>query len=172
MTDSTGRNEVLETIKDRRSVRSYTDKPIPRETLEEIIDAGRLAPSARNVQKWDFVVVTERETLEKISELAPNGSFIKDSAACVVVCGSKENKRYAQDCSAAAENIILAAKSFGIGSCWVAGVDKDYIGPVKELLGIPEVMNIVTLLPLGYFESNPEPHDKKRLEEVLHWEKY
>ncbi len=166
----TTKNEFLEMIKNRRSVRSYIDKPIPKEVLEDIIDAGRLAPSARNVQLWDFVVVTDKEMLSKIAEISM--PFIKDAGACVVVCGSTENKRYVQDCSAAAENVILAAKSFGIGSCWVAGVDKGYIEPIKEMLRIPEGMNIVVLLPLGYFENNPEPHGKKPLESVLHWEKY
>lgn len=157
-------------IKDRRSVRSYTEKMIPKKIMEDIIDAGRLAPSARNVQMWDFVVVTEKGMLSRIAEISM--PFIRDAGACVVVCGSTENKRYVQDCSAAAENIILAAKSFGIGSCWVAGVDKGYIEPIKEMLGIPEGMNIVVLLPLGYFEDNPEPHGKKPLESVLRWEKY
>lgn len=157
-------------IRDRRSVRKYLDKKIPRETLEEIVDAGRLAPSARNVQEWDFVVVTDKETLSKIAGISM--PFIRDAGACIIVCGSKDHKRYVQDCSAATENVILAAKSFGIGSCWVAGVEKDYIVPIKEMLGIPEGMNIVALVPLGYFENNPEPHDKKPLESVLHWEKF
>ena len=172
MTDSDTRNEFLEMIKDRRSIRSYTDKPIPKEILEEIIDAGRLAPSARNIQAWDFIVVTEKETLNKIGELPTHGSFIKNAGACVIVCGNKNHNRFIEDCSAAAENIILASKSFGIGSCWVAGIGKDYCEPIKEILGIPEEMVIVCLLPLGYFEKNPEPHDKKGLDEVLHWEKY
>jgi nitroreductase len=170
MSDSLERNEFLETIKDRRSVRSYLDKTISKEILEEIVDAGRLAPSARNVQAWDFVVVTEKETLGKIAEISM--PFIREAGALILVCGKPDHQRYVEDCSAATENIILAAKSFGIGSCWVAGVNKDYLPPIMEMLEIPKDRNIVALVSLGYFERNPDPHHKKELSEVIHWNKF
>jgi len=164
-------NDFIRLIKDRRSVRQYLDRPIGKRILEEIVDAGRLAPSARNIQPWKFIVVTDRGKLEKIAGYVEWGDFIKDSAACIVVCGEKGVKRYAEDCCLAAGNMILAAKSLGIGSCYVAALGKD-IGNVRELLEIPGDQEIVCFLPLGYFEKNPEPHDKKKLKDLISWESF
>jgi nitroreductase len=165
------KNVLLEMIKDRRSVREYTDKKIDHKILEEIIDAARLAPSGCNIQPWEFVVITDRSMLRKLASIR-GMPFIGNSAACIVVCGKKDNKWTVCDCSAAAENIILAAKSFGIGSCWVAGVYGEYCEGAKGLLGIPDSMTIVSFLPLGYFDKNPEPHGKRELKSILHWEKF
>jgi nitroreductase len=164
-------NDFIRLIKDRRSVREYTNKPIERKILEEIIDCGRLAPSARNIQPWKFVVVMEKGKLSEIAKQVEWGDFIKDSSACVVICGDKGVKRFQEDCCLAAENMILAAKSMGIGSCYVAALGKNVEG-VKELLNIPENFEIACLLTLGYFEKNPEPHDKKNLNDLLNWESF
>ena len=164
-------NEFTRMIKERRSVRNYTRKPIEKRILEEIVDCGRLAPSARGIQHWVFILVTEKEKLEKIAEIVSWGSFIKDAGACVIVCGKKDVKRRVEDCCLASENIMLAAKSFGVGSCYVAALGKDVEG-VRNLLGINEDYEIVSFLSLGYHEENPEPHDKKSLEEVMRWEKF
>jgi nitroreductase len=162
-------NEFIRLIKDRRSVREYLDKLIDKRILEEIVDCGRLAPSAKNVQPWKFVVVTDKAKLEEIAKQVWWGDFIKDSSACIVVCGDREAKRFSEDCCLATENMILTAKSLGIGSCYVAAIGKDVEG-VRKLLNIPENLEIVCFLPLGYFERNPEPHDKKPLKDVIHWE--
>ncbi|MCX6711092.1 MAG: nitroreductase family protein [Candidatus Woesearchaeota archaeon] len=165
-------NNLLKLIKNRRSVRQYANKPIQKKILEEIIDAARLAPSAINMQPWEFVVITEKEMLNYIAENARYGKFIKDSAACVLVCGDKRNHHLVEDCSAATENILLAAKSFKIGSCWVAGYNKPYCKAIKTTLGIPEDIDIISIIPLGYYKKEVEPHGKRALEDVLHWEKY
>jgi len=164
-------NDFIRLIKDRRSVREYTDKPIDKRTLEEIVDCGRLAPSARNIQPWKFLVVTDKGKLEGIAKQVDWGHFIKDSSACIVICGEKDVKRRVEDCCLASENMILAAKSLGIGSCYVAALGKDIEG-VRKLLKIPENFEIVCFLTLGYFEKNPEPHDKKDLNNVIHWESF
>jgi nitroreductase len=164
-------NDFVRILKDRRSVRQYKDKPINKRTLEEILDCARLAPSARGIQHWVFVVVTEKERLSEIAETVTWGSFIKDAAACVIVCGRKDVKRRVEDCCLASENIMLAAKSLGIGSCYVAALGKE-IGNVRGLLEVPEDYEIVCFIPMGYFDKNPEPHDKKKLEEVISWEKF
>jgi len=164
-------NEFIKLIKDRRSVRKYLNKPIDKKVLEEIVDCGRLAPSAKNIQPWHFLVVTDREKLAEIAKQVEWGHFIKDSAACMVVCGDRGVKRFKEDCCLAAENMILAAKSLGIGSCYVAALGKD-IGGVRELLEIPENLEIVCFLPLGYFEKNPELHDKKDLKDLIKWESF
>jgi len=164
-------NDFIKLIKERRSIRRYTDRPIEKRMLEEIVDCGRLAPSAKNIQPWHFIVVTDKEKLSKIAELVPWGYFIKDSGACVVVCGEKGVKRFREDCCLAAENIMLAAKALGIGSCYVAALEKD-VGGVKDLLKIPENIEIVCFISLGYFEENPEARDKKDLNEIIHWESF
>jgi nitroreductase len=164
-------NEFIGMIKDRRSIRKFSDKPIEKRILEEIIECARLAPSARNIQPWAFLVVTEKENLSELSKIADWGPFIKNAAACVVVCGKREVKRRVEDCCLASENIMLAAKSLGIGSCYVAALGKD-IGQARELLKIPEEYEIICFIPLGYSEKNPEPHDKKRMEEVIRWERF
>ncbi|NIO20668.1 MAG: nitroreductase family protein [Candidatus Aenigmarchaeota archaeon] len=162
-------NKFINLIKDRRSIREYTDRHVDMKILEEIVDCGRLAPSAKNIQPWAFIVVTDKAKLKKIAEQVEWGDFIKDSSACIVVCGDKEVKRFKEDCCLATENMILAAKSLGIGSCYVAALGKD-TGDVRELLNIPENLEIVCFLPLGYFEKNPKPHDKKDLKDLLHWQ--
>lgn len=164
-------NGVIRTIKERRSVRKYTDKPIDKKVLEEIIDCARLAPSAMNIQPWKFLVVTERGKLESISGHLQYGDFIGEAAACVVILGNKDVKRYVEDCCIASENVMLAAKSFGIGSCYVAALGKN-ADKVRGLLQVPDEYEIVCFISLGYFEKNPEPHDKKSLDEVMVWEEF
>ncbi|MGB9748567.1 MAG: nitroreductase family protein [Candidatus Woesearchaeota archaeon] len=164
-------NEFTRILKQRRSYRSYAKKSIPKEILEELVDCGRLAPSANNVQPWEFIVVTETDKLIKISEITDYGKFIRDSAACIVVV-CKDTKYYLEDGCAATENILLAAESFGIGSCWVAGDKKQYCSKIMNLLQIPEGYKIVSIISLGYYTEKISPHDKRELEEVLHWNKF
>jgi nitroreductase len=164
-------NPVIEAIKKRRSHRAYLDKPISKEILEEIIDCARLAPTAINIQPWEFVVVTEKEMLEKIAAVTDYGKFIKSAAACVIVL-SEGTKYYMEDGCAATENILLAAESFGIGSCWVAGDKKHYCKDILELISAPKDYKVVSILPLGYYEKGIKPHSKRALKDVLHWEKF
>lgn len=164
--------ETIKVIKTRRSIRSYSDKKIDKKILGELIDCARLAPSANNQQPWEFVVVTEKETLAKIARAATYGSFIRDAAACIVVCGRKDNRHLVEDCCIASQNIFIAAWSLGIGSCWVAGWKRTYNPEIMELLGIPQEMEIVSILSLGYPAEKPEPHSKRKLSDVLHWERF
>lgn len=165
-------NQILEIIKKRRSVRKYLDKPISKDILKQLVDAGRLAPTARNDQPWEFVVATERELLKKVGEATDHGKFLRDSAACIIVC-CQDTKYFLEDGSAATENIILAAESFGVCSCWVAGHKKAYCEEVKKILNIPDDLIIVSLISLGYPDTLEKINrQKKGLDEVLHWEKF
>ncbi len=165
--------DLIELIKKRRSVREFADRLIPKEVLENIIDAGRFAPTARNVQPWRFVAVTEKETLQKIAGITEHGKFIASSGACVLVF-SEDTKYYLEDCSAATQNIMLAAAASGIGSCWVAGDKKAYVKEFNLLLGVPENLKIVSLICLGYPVTDKvfRIMEKKNLKEILHWEKF
>lgn len=165
--------ETIECIKTRRAVREYLSKPIPKKILEDIIDCARLAPTARNEQPWEFVLVTEKSKLEELGKITQYGDFIKDAAACVIVCCRADAKYYLEDGSAASENILLAAKAHGIGSCWVAGDKKPHCEAIKKFLGIPDGQKVVSILPLGYPEGKwPEPYGKRKLADVMHWEKF
>lgn len=163
--------EALKCIKTRRCVRQYKDEAIKEDALKEIIDAARLAPTARNVQPWHFIVVTEKEVLKKIADLTDHGKFIAYAAACVIVC-CEDTKYYLEDGCNASENILLAAKSFGIGGCWVAGDKKSYCEDIKKLLEVPDDYKIISLLPLGYSTGEVQMPDKKSLDEILHWQKF
>jgi nitroreductase len=163
--------DAMEALRGRRSVRSYEKKPVPRETIEEIIDAARLAPSANNIQPWEFVIVTDSGMRSRIAGLADYGKFIAHAGTCVAVF-AKDVKHYLEDGSAATENILVAAHALGLGTCWVAGYKKDYADPIRDLLGVPEGYRLVALISLGYPAEKPEPHGKRALEEVIHWERF
>jgi nitroreductase len=164
-------NETIKAIKTRRSHRAYLGKPVTKEMLSEIIDCARLAPSAVNIQPWEFVVVTDKAMLKKISELATYGKFIKNAGACVIVL-CKESDYYLEDGCAATENILIAAESLDIGSCWVAGNNKSYCKDIMEAIGTPKGYKIASILSLGYYEKPVSPPRKRALKDVLHWEKF
>jgi nitroreductase len=163
--------DVLDVIKKRRSVRSFKEGVIPRELIEKIVDAGRLAPTARNVQPWEFVVVSDKEKRTKLAALATTGPFIAEAPATIAVF-CKDTKYWLEDGCAATENIILAARAFGFGHCWVAGDKKPYGKQVAQLLGVPEGYHLVSLVAIGYMKEEPDAPEKRPLEKVIHWEKF
>ena len=162
--------DAIEVLKTRRSVRAYRSEPVPKKTLEDIIDCGRLAATAINIQPWVFVVATEPAMLRKIADITDYGKFIAQAGACVVVL-CKDTKYYLEDGSAATENILLAARAHGLGSCWVAGDKKPYAVDICRLVGAPSGCRLVSLIPVGYPAETPE-QPKRPLSEVLHWERY
>jgi nitroreductase len=162
--------DAIQALKTRHSVRAYTDEGISRTILEDIVDCGRLAATAINIQPWEFVVVTERQRLRRIAEIADHGKFIAGAAACVVVL-SKETKYYLEDGSAATQNMLVAARAHGLGACWVAGDKKPYAPEIVAAVGAPAGYKLISLVALGHpRESSSQP--KRHLEEVLHWEKF
>jgi len=163
--------DAIKCIKERRSIRSYIEKDIAKEILEDIVDCGRLAPSANNIQPCEFIIITKKDLLEKISKAATYGPFIKDSAACIVICGDESSGHLLEDGSASTENILLAAKAYNLGTCWIAGWKRKYNPQIKELLNIPENKTIVSIISLGYTEEKKEIK-KKSLNEILHWDNY
>jgi len=163
----------LEFLKIRRSVRLFQDKNIPKDKINEILDAARFAPTARNVQPWEFVVVEDKQKLTQLADLAPNGRFMAQ-AACVVAVYSAETTYFLEDGCAATCSILLAATALGIGSCWVAGDKKPYCQQVNNLLNAPAGAKLVSLIALGY----PQEKDafkiiaKKELKELVRWERF
>ena len=162
--------DCIEALKTRRSVRAYTGEPVSREVIEDIIDCGRLAATAINIQPWEFVAVTEPAMLRAIAGVAEFGRFIAQAAVCVVVL-CKDTKYYLEDGSNASQNILVAARAHGLGSCWVAGDKKPYAEKVARMVGAPEGYKLISLLPIG--RPAEQPHkDKRPLSDVLHWEKF
>jgi nitroreductase len=162
--------DCLSALKTRRSVRAYTGEPVAREVLADLIDCGRLAASAVNIQPWEFVVVTERSMLDAIARSTDYGRFIADAAACIVVL-CRDTKYYLEDGCNASQNILVAAHAHGLGGCWVAGDKKPYAGAIRRLVGAPEDCRLVSLLAIGH----PAEHSakaKRAVDQVLHWEKF
>jgi nitroreductase len=163
--------QTQEALKERRSVRVFIAKPVPRDLIESLIDCARLAPTARNVQPWEFVVVTKKETLETLGSLTDNGRFIASSPCCIAVF-CNDTKYYLEDGCAATVNILIAAKDLGLGACWVAGDKKPYCDKVRDSLGVPKDCKLVSLIPLGYSDERPSMPSKRTLKEVIHLESY
>jgi nitroreductase len=162
--------DAIEVLKTRRSVRAFTPQAVPPEVLADIIDCGRLAASAINIQPWEFVVITGGELRRKIAATTDHGRFIVNAPVCVVVL-CRETKYYLEDGSAATQNILLAARAHGLGSCWVAGDKKPYADEICRLVGAPEGYHLVSMIALGYPAEQPEKA-KRPLADVLHWERY
>jgi len=160
----------LETLTTRRSVRKFKPDAVPRGLLERIVNAGRLAPTARNEQPWEFVVVTDATKRAKIARTTDYGPFIADAPVCIVVL-SKPTKYFLEDGCAATTNILNAATAVGLGACWVAGDKKPYAGRIVELCAAPPEMKLISLIAVGYPADIPSPA-KRSLNEVLHWETY
>ena len=162
--------DAIEVLKTRRSVRTYTKEPVSRKTIEDIVDCARLAATAINIQPWEFVVVTDRRMLRRIADTTDFGKFIADAPACVLVL-CKDTEYYLEDGSAATENILLAARAHGLGSCWVAGDKKLYAQEVCRIVGAPVGYKLISLVPMGHSAGGAE-QPKRPLSEMLHWEKY
>ena len=165
--------ENLQLLKIRRSVRTFQNKSIPRVELEKIVDAARFAPSARNVQPWEFVVITDRKKIAEIANLGQNAKFMAQAAACIAVFSADTNY-FLEDGSAATCNILLAATALGIGSCWIAGDKKPYCQQVNDLLNAPTGMKLVSMIALGYPQEDDafKAAPKKELKDLIHWEKF
>ncbi|HHZ20202.1 MAG TPA: nitroreductase family protein [Firmicutes bacterium] len=160
----------LALLKERTSVRRYTERPVEREKLEQLIDAARFAPTARNEQPWEFVVVTRKEGLQKLADLTDHGRFIAGAGACIAVF-CRETKYYLEDGSAATTYLLLAAEALGLGACWIAGDKKEYAQEVQRLLGVPDGYKLVSLISLGY-PAERNPKEKRPVASMLHWEEF
>ena len=140
--------DVFEAIQERRSIRAYQDTPVPRDKLEKILEAARLAPSARNTEPWHFIAVTDAEK-RKILSKGTYAKFCAEAPLVIVACGDKKASPdwYAIDVSLAVENIILTATSEGLSTCCVGSFDEK---EVQETLKAPDNFEVLLLLAVGY----------------------
>ncbi|MGB9642914.1 MAG: nitroreductase family protein [Candidatus Ratteibacteria bacterium] len=160
--------EFLKVIKNRRSVRNFVQKDIPENIIRDIVDCGRLAPTARNLQPWTFVIIREKQTLTQLADITDYGKFLADASCCILVF-CQDTKYYLEDGCAATENILIAAQSYGIGSCWIAGDKKPYAPRIAKMVKAPDGMKLVSIIAMGYPAEIPNP-PKKSLEDVIKWE--
>lgn len=163
---------VIDNIMTRASVRSYTDAPISKETIDTLLRAGMAAPTAGNKQPWKFIAVTERERLDSLAH--GNWRMAAKAQAAIIVCGDTSNvfpgegKDYwVQDCSAASENILLAAHAVGLGAVWCGCYPiSERVTLVKRLFNIPSEIVPMSIIMLGYPASPVEPKDKYKPENI------
>jgi nitroreductase len=140
--------DVFEAIEERRSIRKYQDTPVPREKLEKILEAGRLAPSAKNCEPWHFIAVTDPEKKKALSK-GTWAKFLTQSPLVIVACGDKKASPdwYAIDVALAVENMVLAAVAEGLGTCCVGSFEEK---DVKSVVKIPDNFEPLLMLAVGY----------------------
>jgi nitroreductase len=155
----------IETIKSRRSIRKYTAEPVSNEDIEALLTAAMHAPSAVNEQPWHFVVIKDRKALEAIPRIISTGPMVKDAPVAITVCADKNLEKFpglwVLDCSAATENMLLAATARGLGAVWAAVYPfKDRVEGIKKLLNLP--VNVVPLcvVPVGHPAETPAPVER------------
>jgi len=171
---------MLKAIRQRHSIRSYRNKLVEDEKIEEILKAAQFAPSANHRQPWEFVVVKDRETKQRLSQATPWGSFIAQSPVVIVVCSDeKKSREWLEDASIVGAHIYLEATNQGLGTCWVqvrGSVTADGVKSevyVRRILGIPSSMRVVAIFPVGYpAEGKSEHINGEILSEKIHKNKW
>ncbi|MDR3329026.1 MAG: nitroreductase family protein [Prevotellaceae bacterium] len=176
--EASNKAAVLETIHSRKSVRKYIDKPVSKDDLLTLVKAGMAAPSGKNEQPWAFVIVSEKARLDTMAERLPYAKMLRQAAAAIVVCGDMARLRnpeaslWVQDCSAATENILLAAEAIGLGAVWTAAYPyEDRMGVVRSVLNLPPTTIPLCVIPVGYPDGTEKPKDKWK-EENVRWERW
>ena len=162
--------ELLEGLQTRRSIRTYTDQPVTREQLREIIRLGTMAPSGQNNQPWRFVTITNKETLQKLSQFTKYSHIVGKAAACIAVFVDKtamyhEVKDH-QSMGACIQNLLLASHGIGLGAVWLGEILKS-AKEVRELCGLSNDMELMAVVALGHPAGKGGKASRKSVEEVL-----
>jgi len=166
---------VMALLKGRRSIRRYRPDPVPDEMIEQLLEAGRWAPSASNRQPWHFIVVRDREILQEVAQHAAyyfiRWAHVEEAPLLIVLCGDARNRVYRQflheDVGLAGSQIMLQAHVLGLGTCWIGGLDRKAIG---DILKVPDPVEVIGLLTVGFPAEDPEPPDRKSLAEIVHYD--
>jgi len=172
--------DVFEAIKKRRSVRAYTSEEVSDDKVEMLIEAARLAPSAGNVQPWEFVIVKNAETKQRLSDAALHQTFIEKAPVVIVVCadvarsswgyGNRGANLYClQDTAAATENMLLAAQALELATCWVGAFHED---EVAKVINTPMNVRPVAIIPVGHPAETTRVRPKRSLREIVHHETF
>jgi nitroreductase len=156
---------ALDTIFSRRSIRKYSAEPVTEEQITVLLKAAMAAPSAGNEQAWQFIVIRDRTLLDAVPSFHPYAAMVRQAPAAIVVCGDLSLEKFkgfwVQDCSAAAQNILLAATALGLGAVWTAlHPMADRVEGMRKLLGLPEHVVPLALIPLGHPAEHPGRSDR------------
>lgn len=159
--------DTFEAVRTVLAVRSYQDKPVPAEVVTRVVEAARLTASSQNRQPWHFIVVEGREPLQQLGALCTSGPYTAEAAFAVVVAVNADARSGTADAARAIQSMVLTAWEAGVGSNWVGVAKPD---EVKALLGVPEGVNLVAVLPFGYPAQRVGlgKKDRKPLGEVAH----
>ena len=167
---------VMTAIRERRSVRKYTEQPVEKEKLDLVLEAARLSPSASNRQDWKFIVIQDKEMIAKMVGACNNQGFVGQAPVILVACATNPGgimscgqPRDSVDLSIATAYMILAAHDLGLGTCWLGSFNE---AKVKELLKIPAEIRVVAITPLGHAATKPRPTNRKDIEDITCYEQY
>ncbi len=167
---------LIPAILKRRSVRQYSNKKVEADKLKLVLEAARMAPSAKNRQDWKFIVVRDAARKREIAKIANEQSFIAEADVVVVACGigldytmTCGHPGYLVDVAIAMDHLTLQAAEEGLGTCWIGAFCQE---PVRELLGLPKGTSVVTLTPLGYPADNPSTKMRKDLNSIVYEDKW
>jgi nitroreductase len=168
--------DVMEAIKQRRSIRKYRDRPVEDEKLKRILEAGRLAPSAANRQEWRYIIVRDKETRQNLMKAAKGQPFVGEAPIVIAACAETDNHVmtcgqlcYPIDLAISIDHMTLKAVDEGLGTCWIGAFYED---EVKKILGVPDDVRVVELLTLGYPADIPPPRPRLTVSEIVHYEKW
>jgi|TARA_B100001971_G_C18167463_1_gene525078 SagB-type dehydrogenase family enzyme len=167
--------DVFECIRTRRSIRKYKDQPVEWDKIVSVLEAGKFAPSAGNLQNFKFIVVKDEAIRKKMADAAHNQTWMEIAPVHIIICsdpskskrfyGARGERLYSiQDCAAVAENMLLVAHSLGLGACWVGSFDEDKIRKVQNL---PETIQVHSIITIGYADETPQMPPKYRIEHVV-----
>jgi nitroreductase len=162
---------VIDAINARRSIRAYQDRPLEEEKLLKVLEAGRLAPSAKNIQDWKFIVVRDKNKRQRLSVAAKDQMFVAQAPVVIAACGTVTDYimtcgqyTYPIDIAIAIDHMSLEAIELGLGTCWIGAFYEDQ---VKEILGVPNNIRVVVMMTLGYAAESPSARPRKKHEEIV-----
>ena len=163
--------ETIEAIKTRRSVRTFSDETIPEEQLIQILTCGMYAPSAGNQQPWQFILIQDKQVLQKIPDIHEHAQMMSMASAGILICidsSLEKHKNMAvQDCSAATQNILLAAHALGIGSCWLGVYPREKrMTELRKMLRIPDSIIPFSLIALGIYSEKKEQVERFNIQRI------
>ncbi len=166
---------VLEAIRGRYSCRAYQERSVEQEKLDQLFEAARLAPSAKNTQDWRFIVVTEKETKRQVAATTNKPEVFEKAGAIIAACSNSDYvMRCGQaigpiDVAIALEHICLQATDLGLATCWIGSF---YPEKVRPILGIPDDIAIIELMAIGYPADSPKPPEREPIEKIVSYEKW
>ena len=157
--------DALETIFTRRSIRRFKKEPVSEGVIEQLLRAGMQAPSARNTQAWQFIVLNERSLLHAIADFHPFASMLNEAPSAIAICGDKRDEPHegylAVNCAAATQNILLAAHALGLGAVWIGIYPRENrIQKLSALLHLPDFILPISLVAIGYPAEQKSPADR------------